>query len=39
MVWEENDWTALVEERKIVGWLVKQPSKEEMATTIPISMN
>jgi hypothetical protein len=23
MVWDENDWTALVEERKIVGWLVK----------------
>ena len=30
MAWDPSDWTALVEERKIVGWLVKQPDEREM---------
>lgn len=39
MIWDPSDWTALVEERKIVGWLVKIPEEREMALCTPISMN
>ena len=39
MIWDPNDWTALVEERMIVGWLVKQPDEREMASSLPITMN
>jgi regulator of nonsense transcripts 1 len=36
--WDPSDWTALVEEKMLVNWLVKPPSDRDMRRARPITI-
>jgi regulator of nonsense transcripts 1 len=39
IVWDISDWTALVEEKMIVNWLVAVPTQEEQQNALNITMS